>query len=317
MAKLDTFDNRGVDLSIIIISFKTKKLTKETIESVIRKTKGVSYEIIVADNASDDGSIETLKTLAKKYPFVRLILNHDNIGFGQGNNQGMKIARGRYLLLLNSDTVVKNNALGEMVVWMDAHPKVGIATCALKFPNGSIQGTGGYFPTLPRVLTWMTFLDDIPGLGRLMKPFHPMHGLSPLDKNVGFFKNKREMDWITGAFFLIRRQVFRDVGYFDKDYFMYVEEVDYCFRAKRAGWEIWYLPRWSIIHYGGASSTAEFPLINEVKGLKTFYRKYRPTWQLGILRILLKLGAMLRIFVFGLLRGPKAAITYAKIFLTA
>lgn len=144
-----------------------------------------------------------------------------------------------------------------------------------------------------------------------------MHGLSPLDKNVDFFKTKKQMDWITGAFFMIRKETFKNVGYFDKDYFMYVEEVDYCYRAKKAGWEIWYLPKWSIVHYGGASSTAEFPLINEVRGLKTFYKKHQPSWQLGILRFLLKLGALLRICVFGILKGKEATKTYAKIFATA
>lgn len=306
-----------VDLSIIIISFNTEGLTRECIFSVVKNSKGLTFEIIVIDNDSKDGSLTMLEAISEKYSNVRLIKNRTNLGFGQANNQGMKVSRGRYLLLLNSDTLVKNNVLGEMVAWMDKNPKVGISTCALKFPSGAVQGTGGYFPTLPRVVTWMTFLDDLPGLGGLIKPFHPMHGLSPLDKNEAFFKARREMDWITGAFFMIRRSAFDDVGYFDKDYFMYVEEVDYCYRTKVAGWEIWYLPKWSIVHYGGASSTAEFPLINEVKGLKTFYRKHRPAWQLGILRLFMKAGALLRIFVFGLLKGPKAALTYAKIFATA
>ena len=304
-------------LSIIIISFNTKRLTEECIGSVLRKTKGITFEIIIIDNASADGSVEMLGKFEKKHPNIKVILNKDNLGFGQANNQGMKIARGAYVLLLNSDTKVTNNVLGEMVSWMDESPKVGIASCALKFPDGRIQGTGGYFPTLPRVLTWMSFVDDIPFLGKILKPFHPMHGLSPFDKNVNFFKKRREMDWITGAFFLIRREALRKVGYFDKDYFMYVEEVDYCYRTKKAGWEIWYLPRWSIVHYGGASSTAEFPLINEVKGLKTFYKKHMEVWQYNILRILLKLGAALRIVVFGILKGPTVAKTYAKIFATA
>ena len=326
---LDTFDSikhrsvstlskaERVDISVIIISFNTKRLTNETIASVIQKTKGITFEIIIVDNASTDGSVQMLQSLVKKYSNVRLILNKSNVGFGPGNNQGMKISRGRYLLLLNSDTKAEGNILGEMVLWMDASPKAGISTCALTFPDGRIQGTGGYFPTLPRVVTWMTFIDDLPVLGAVFKPFHPMHGLSPLGKNVGFFRKRRQMDWITGAFFMIRRDTFKDVGYFDKDYFMYVEEVDYCYRTKRAGWEIWYLPKWKIIHYGGASSTAEFPLINEVKGLKTFYKKHEPSWQFGLLRFFLKFGAFLRIFIFGIMRGRDAARTYAKIFATA
>lgn len=306
-----------LDLSIIIISFNTERLTRECINSVLNKTKGITLEIIVVDNDSRDGSIKMLDAMSRKYSQVKLIKNKGNLGFGLANNQGMKISRGRYILLLNSDTKVLDNVLGEMISWMDKNPKAGIASCGLRFKDGKIQGTGGYFPTLPKVLTWMSFLDDLPLLGKLIKPFHPMHGLSPLDKNINFFKNKKQMDWLTGAFFIIRRQVFKEIGYFDKDYFMYVEEVDYCYRTKLKGWEIWYLPKWRIIHYGGASSTAEFPLINEVKGLKTFYRKHMPSWQFGVLRSLLKFGAALRIFVFGVLRGKEAAKTYAKVFLTA
>ncbi|MBI4157452.1 glycosyltransferase family 2 protein [Candidatus Woesebacteria bacterium] len=306
-----------LDLSIIIISFNTERLTRECINSVFQKTKGIAFEIIVIDNNSSDGSVAMLEGLARKHPQVKVIKNKENLGFGQANNQGMKISRGRYILLLNSDTKVLDNALGEMVSWMDKNPKAGIASSGLRFKDGKIQGTGGYFPTLPRVLTWMSFFDDIPFMGGLIKPFHPMHGLSPLDKNIDFFKEKKQMDWLTGAFFLIRRSAFKEVGYFDKDYFMYVEEVDYCYRTKLKGWEIWYLPKWRIIHYGGASSTSEFPLINEIKGLKTFYKKHMPGWQFGILRALLKTGTLLRIFVFGILRGKEAARTYAKVFLTA
>jgi len=307
-----------IDLSIVIISFNIKKLTKECIESVVKNTKAITYEFVVVDNDSKDGSVEMLQKLKNsKTQKLQLIFNKDNRGFGQANNQGMEISNGRYVLLLNSDTLVKSNVLGEIVSWMDKHPKAGIASCGLRFKDGKVQGTGGYFPTLSRVFAWMTFLDDIPGVMKLIKPFHPMHGLSPLGKNVGFFRKRRQMDWITGAFFMIRRDTFKDVGYFDKDYFMYVEEVDYCYRTKRAGWEIWYLPKWKIIHYGGASSTAEFPLINEVKGLKTFYKKHEPSWQFGVLRFFLKFGAFLRIFVFGIMRGRDAARTYAKIFATA
>lgn len=306
-----------VDLSIIIISFNTKKLTHECISSVIKNTKGISFEIIVIDNDSKDGSNKMLTALAKKHSFVRIILNHENSGFGKANNQGMKIARGRYLLLLNSDTKVLDDVLTKTVSWMDKNPKAGIASCALTFPDGTIQGTGGYFPTLVRVATWMTFLDDIPLLGGLIRPFHPMHGLSPLDTNSSFFKRQKQMDWLTGAFFMIRREAFKKVGYFDQDYFMYVEEVDYCYRTKKEGWEIWYLPNKKIIHYGGASSTAEFPLVNEIKGLKTFYKKHMPAWQTGFLRFFLKLGAALRIVIFGILRGKEAAKTYAKVYRTA
>lgn len=290
-----------LDLSIIIISFNTKDLTRECIESVVKHTKGISYEIIVVDNDSKDGSMGMLEKLYDKvgYSNSQTIFNKTNAGFGQANNQGMKIARGRYLLLLNSDTLVKTNVLGEMVAWMDKNQKCGVATCALKFSDGRLQGTGGYFPTLGRVFMWMFFLDDIPGLTKLVKPFHPMHGLSPFDRNVDFFKVKKQVDWVTGAFLLLRKEIYEQVGGFDDRYFMYVEEVDLCFRAKKAGWQVWYLPKWDITHYGGASSTGEFPIINEAKSLKTFYKIRMPAWQYPFLIFLMKIGMFLRIFIFG------------------
>ena len=304
---------KEIDLSIIIVSFNTKTLTRECIESVAKYTKGITYEFIAVDNNSGDGSVEMLKGLAKKYP-LKLIANKENTGFGSGNNGGLKIAGGRYMLLLNSDTLIEDNVLGEMVDYMDENPGTGIASCALKFENGTIQGTGGYFPTLGRVLAWMSFTDDLPLLYKLIKPFHPMHNLSPLGKNEKFFEKNREVDWLTGAFFMMRREVFEKVGYFDKDYFMYVEEVDYCFRTKKLGWEIRYLPKWGIIHYGGASSTSEFSIINEIKGIKTFYKKHYPAWQMPFLTLILKFGTFLRIAIFGLLKGFQTAKIYAKAF---
>jgi hypothetical protein len=298
-----------IDVSVVIVSFNTQKLTVDAVNSVIEKTKGVSLEIIVVDNNSQDGSVNVLTKLAGSNKNITLILNSENIGFGEGNNQGIKKAKGKYILLLNSDTLVTDNVIGEMVGWMDRNLKVGIASCSLKNKDGSIQATGGYFPTLPKVFVWMTFLDDLPGISSVLKPFHPMHNLSPFGANTGFYEKDHPMDWVTGAFFLIRGETVRNVGYFDKDYFMYMEEVDYCFRAKKLGWGIEYLPKWSVIHFGGASSVKEFSLMSEVSGLKIFYKKHMPSWQFPVLRLFVKMGALLRILIFGK--------TYAKIFVSA
>ncbi len=303
-----------LDLSIIIVNFNTKKITRECIESLIKTTKNISYEIIVVDNASDDGSVEALNKLKTRNSNLGLILNKKNLGFGKGNNQGLKVAKGRYLLLLNTDTMFSSNVLGEMVSWMDNHEMVGAASCALKNRDGSLQGTGGYFPHLFKIFAWMFFLEDIPLLDRLIRPFHPMHGQSPFYKGEGQFKTAHEKDWLTGAFFLIRKEVVDEIGYIAEDYFMYTEEVDYCYRIKQKGWKIWYLPKWSIVHYGGASSTAEFPILSEYKGIKIFYKKHKPSWQTPVLRMFLKSGAFLRIILFGILKGKEAAKTYAKAF---
>ena len=305
------------DLSIVIVSYNTKKLLNSCLFSVFQNTVGLDYEIIVVDNASSDGSVKLLLRLAKKGTNLKPICNRANVGFGKANNQGIKKAIGKYILFLNSDTLIKDNILGEMVRWMEEHPEVGAATCALKNKDGSLQGTGGYFPNLLRVLTWMFFIDDIPYLDLLIKPFHPMHSSSPFYKNVGHFKKTKEVDWITGAFILARAEALNKIGGFDEGYFMYTEDVDLCYRIKKLGWKIWYLPNWSIIHLGGSSSNKEYPLIKEYEGIKIFYRKHKQNWQYPILRILLKVGALGRVVLFGVMKGKEAAIIYAKAYKVA
>ena len=313
---LEKEEKINMDLSIIIVSFNTKKILKECIESIVKTTKKIKYELIVVDNNSKDGSVELLRKLAKKYP-IHVITNNKNAGFGIANNQGAKKAKGKYLLFINPDTLVKKNVLGEMVLWMEKNPKVGVSTCALRNRDGSLQGTGGYFPNLFKVFAWMFFLENIPLIDRLIKPFHPMHPQSPIYKGEVFFKKAHQRDWVTGAFLLTRKDIFEKVGGFDQDYFMYTEETDLCWRIKKDGWQIWFLPEWNIVHFGGASSTAEFPILGEYKGVKLFYKKNKPAWQMPLVRLFLKGGAVLRILLFGLIKGKEAAKTYANAFKVA
>jgi N-acetylglucosaminyl-diphospho-decaprenol L-rhamnosyltransferase len=200
-----------------------------------------------------------------------------------------------------------------MTLWMERHNEVGVASCALKNTDGTYQETGGYFPTLFRVFCWMTFVDDIPYIDRLIKPFHPMHSQSFLSKNVEHFKTTKEVDWLTGAFLLTRRKILKKLGAFDKDFFMYTEDVELCFRIKKVGWKILYLPEWEITHIGGASSVKEFPILKEYEGIKLFYKKHNSNVEYQLLRLFLKIGAILRMLVFFIVKGavPK---TYAKAF---
>lgn len=301
-----------MDVSIIIVSFNTKKLTVSCVRSVITYTKGVTYEIIVVDNNSTDGSVEALSKLKSK---TKIIKNKENKGFGSANNEGIKKAKGRYILLLNSDTHVSSNVVGEMVRWMDGKEEIGVSSCKLLNKDGSIQGTGGYFPTLIRVFSWMT-IQDIPFVDRFIDPFHPMKEKSRQKANH-FYDVPQELDWITGAFMLVRKDVFDEVGLFDEDYFMYTEEVDLCYRIKKNGWKVYYDPQWSIVHWGGASSTSEFAVLHEYEGIKLFYKKHYASWKYPILRLFLKIGAALRMVAFGFLEGRQSAQTYAKAFTKA
>jgi len=269
-----------LDLSIVTINYKTDALTKACVDSVKKYTKGIKFETIVVDNS----------------------LN--NRGFSGGNNVGIKKAKGRYILLLNSDTYLHDDVLSKMVSWMDEHPNVGIASSALKNVDGSPQTTGGHFPTLTRVLFWMV-LQDFPLMEGLINQFHPK-------KNKG---GVYELDWVGGTMFMMKKEVVDNIGLFDEDYFMYTEEVDYCFRARGKGWKISYVPIGSITHIGGASSTSsEFVVLSEISGVKTFFRKHYPKWQYPILRLILKIGSLGRIVLFGILRGGEYAKIYAKAF---
>lgn len=304
------------DLSIVIISYNTKKLTIDCVKTIVENTKGLDYEILVVDNNSKDKSADAIREYSAKYESknlkIEVIENDKNLGFAKANNQGMDKSTGKYILFLNSDTKVESNVLKEMVDWMEGHEGVGAATCTLRNKDKSIQGTGGYFPTLPRVFNWMFFIDDIPLIEKFFKPFHPMHDKSPFSKGEAFYKEQKEIDWVTGAFMLTRASVVKKVGGFDEDFFMYTEDTDLCFRIKREGYRIVYTPKWSITHLGGSSSVKEYPLLSEFEGVKLFYKKHMPTWQYPVLRVLLKVGSVLRIFIFGLIKGKEGARVYAK-----
>lgn len=303
-----------VDVSIIIVSYNTKKLILECIDSIREHTKGITCEIIVIDNNSSDGSAESLSKLSD----VTLINNKENKGFGAANNVAMKIAKGRYLLLLNPDTLLLENSIQKMIDWMDQHPKAGVSSCTLvNPPNNSLQSNGGNFPDLWHVFLWVTFLDDIPGVTNLFGSYHYTPSIPFM--NV-FYTNEHMQDWVDGAFFLIRKEAYEKVGGFDENIFMYTEEVEYSYRFKKVGWELWFVPITSIIHlvgssnenkdviqFAGASIGKENAILSEMKNLAYFYEKHYAKWQLGILSYMFKLGALLRIVLFGVIGGQKEA----------
>lgn len=297
------------ELSVVIVSSK-KDFLFDCLKSLGGVLKGLDSEIILVDNASADRLIDQVN---KKFPLVKVIRREVNGGFGENNNIGMRIAKGRYVLLLNDDTkILDKNIFKEMIAWMDFHPKVGISTCALVNPDlKNYQGSGGYFPTLARVFVWMTFIDDIPGLDNLIKPYHPLHGSSPFYTNEEYFKKSHQQDWVTGAYYLMRKEAMDQAGLFDEDFFLYVEEVELSYRFAKKGWEAWYLPKWKIVHYGMATNGSEKATIFEMQNLKLMYKKHFPSWQLVALDIILKLGIVLRIVLYGLIK-PSVSKIYAK-----
>ncbi len=203
-------------------------------------------EIIVVDNASADGSVEMVRA---EFPRVRLIANVDNRGFPAANNQGIALARGRYVLLLNPDTEVVGNALAAMVTYADAHPDVGVVGPQLLNPDGSVQSSRRRFPTLATAFLESTWLQ----------PYAPRRVLERyyiLDRSDD---ETQDVDWVKGAALMARGEAIQQVGLMDEDFFMYSEELDWCRRFREAGWRIVYLPSAQIVHYEGKSSEQVVP----------------------------------------------------------
>jgi len=231
-----------IDLSIVIVVFNTKDFLKSCIESIKNTAKNFTYEIIVVDNASKDGSSEMVKNFFKE---VILISNKENFGFSKANNIGIKKTTGRYILFLNADTLVYENTLKEMIDFMDTHKNAGAATCKLVLPNGKIDDASHRgFPT-----PWNSFSH----FSRLSKFFGKTKIFGGY--NLGFMdlSETHEIDALAGAFMLVRREAGQEAGWWDEDYFFYGEDLDFCYQLKQKGWKIYYVPQVSILHYKGIS----------------------------------------------------------------
>lgn len=228
-----------LDISIIIVNWNTRDLLAECLESIVKHKGNLKVEVIVVDNASTDGSTRMVRN---NYPMVRLIENSNNVGFAAANNIGLAEGRGRYLLLLNSDAFVGRGVLESVVNFLDEHSEAGICGVKLVNPDGTFQGSYAPFPTLRSELLLAT------GLGsRLINPTYPAPTPRPGER-------PREVDWIGGAFMLIRNEVYKEVGGMDEAYWMYSEETDWCYRIKLAGWKAYYLPQVTVTHLRGGSS---------------------------------------------------------------
>ncbi len=230
------------DLSVIIVNWNTRDFLAQCLESLKTHTKKISYEIIVIDNFSSDGSPEMVE---REFPEVSLIKSKENLGFGRANNQGLVNARGKYILFLNSDVSINENCLDLMFDFMETRPDVGASACRLTFPDGTLQHSCRTFPT------FKVYFLMLLGLRFFIPNMKPFRDYLMLDWNHA---DEREVDQIMGSFMYIRRSVLDEVGSFDEQYWMYFEEVDLCWRIKRAGWKIVHYPYASAIHFLSKSS---------------------------------------------------------------
>lgn len=231
-----------IDVSIVIVSWNTKDILRDCLCSVYENTSGVSFEVIVIDNASADASAQMV---AEEFGDAVLIANTDNRGFAAANNQGMKIVRGRYVLLLNSDTVVLDRAIEKMIAFADSKPRTGVAGCRVLNRDMTLQPTCFKYPSILNMILSCSYLYKIFPKSR----FFGRERMTWWNRN-----DTRQVDVVTGCFMLVRRSAIDRVGLMDERFLMYAEETDWCYRFRQAGWEIYYTPSAQIIHLGGQSS---------------------------------------------------------------
>ena len=230
------------DVSIVIVSFNTRDLLRECLQILAKYADDVHYEILVIDNASRDGSADMV---AQEFPTAKLIRSPVNLGFAAANNLGFIQAVGRYVVLLNSDAFVTEHGLAQAVSYMQQHSDVGLAGARLTGKNGEWQPSARMFPSL---------LTHFLTLSGLAAKYPNSRFFGQCDRTWANPDEVAEVDWVPGAFSIIRRDVLEQVGYFDENFFLYYEEVDLCRRIKRMGYRIMYLPQVTVIHLGGESS---------------------------------------------------------------
>lgn len=295
-------------VSVIIVSYNTRKLTIKSIKHVYasRGVKKSDLEVIVVDNNSSDDTVSHIK---KTYPSVKLVANRSNKGFGGGNNQGVKLANGKYILLLNTDAYLSPDSLRTLIDVMDNDNSVVSVGPRLVYENGDTQLSGGYLPTLPRVFFWMFWLDRLPIIKNLVHPYH-VHDLS-------WHTKPQEPEWLMGACVLFRRKEFTKAGGFDDNIFMYAEEVELYRRLRESlGKRVVFTPATTVVHVGSASTKKAnaFRLVHELRGVEYIYKKHYPVL-LPIVQLILYLGALLRLIIYRFIPGRRDAFEeYKKFF---
>ncbi len=269
-----------ISLSIIIVSFNTKDITKKCLLSLKNNfiKYPVDHEIIVVDNDSRDGTVEFLSDLEKKEKNIRLFLNKKNLGYGRGNNIGLQKSKGKYILYLNSDAIITDIDFRDLINLMEMKKEIGALTVKVVLPTGEIDPASHRgFPTLWRSFTYFFGLEklffSIPFLNKIFGGYH----LVNLNLN-----NIHEVDVITGAFLLTRREIVDKFGGFDEDYFAYGEDIEMAYQIKKLGYKIIYYPLWKVLHIKSVSGLKKKGNVMIRKktsayfydSMKIFYRKH-------------------------------------------
>lgn len=284
------------NLSIIILNYNTRDLTIACIQSLFtyykKQIEDGEFEIIIVDNASSDGTV----SIIQKQPWfshITLVQNKENVGFSKGCNRGAQQAKGKYLLFLNSDTQMLDNGLLGMLDYLEKHETVGILGGRLQNTDGSYQASAGVFYTLPRVLLLLI------GAERLGKLRYSPEKISPVD-------------WVSGAMLMTDKTLFEKLDGFDEQLFMYMEDMELCFRIKKGGKTVVFYPECVVKHISHGSSNRGFAIVQIYKGLLYFYKKHTNLLEYSIVKGLLVVKAIILI-VLGVIFGNKSLReTYTK-----
>ncbi len=273
---------KEVELSIIIVNWNVQELLKECLNSIFHNPGQYPLEVIVVDNASEDGSVEMIK---RKFPEVKLIINNENCGFAKACNQGIKIAQGKYLFLLNPDSEVINSIYDQVVNFMESRPEVGVSGCYLYYPDRRIQTSFYKFTSLANLL----------GRALLLYSFLPRNALTgPLFSD--YLRSNRSIGRVCGGAMVVRREAFEEVGLFDESFFLYYEDEDLCYRMRQKGWKIAPIPDTKIIHHHNQSGKKNIrnAIFSFYQSQFLFYRKFHSLSKLVIFRTIQLVGVSLR-----------------------
>jgi len=287
-----------MDVSIIVVNWNTCEFLRQCIDSVYAHTRYALFEIIVVDNASEDGSVDMLR---REFPAVIRIENQQNRGFAAGNNEGILAARGKYVLLLNPDTRVFDLAIDRAFRFAEEHPRAAVVGCRVHdLRDNKVQFTCHEFPSLTNLAVRICGLADLAPRSR----FFGRAMMTWWD-----YDDVREVEAVAGCFMFVRREAIRGVGMLDEDYFMYGEDIDWCFRFGQAGWKVLFCPDVEIEHFTGESSKkcSRAMEVERRRSLMLFFTKHRGGFVAFLANGLFVINELLRLGWWGLVWAVKVA----------
>ncbi len=306
-------------LSVIIVSYNTKDLTIQTINSVLDSTKKSrvlqdKLEIIVVDNHSKDDSVAALEKLQTKLKTpLKIIKNKTNAGFAKANNLGLENAKGSHIIFLNSDTIVQEKALENMVNRFQEYGKLGILAPTLLNSDLTYQAQGGSRPNLFNLFVHMTFLDDLPIIGQYLPS--TQHTGKASKVTLPYLDTQSDlipMDWVGGTAMMLSKEALDTFDSLDPNIFMYAEDTEICMRAQNHHYMVAIDPTARIIHLQNASSSSENAIKGEFKGYLYIFAKHSSSVCLALAKMILQLGAILRIFLFSTVAQNKEKVRIYK-----